>query len=191
MILSDVDNPLTGPQGATAVFGPQKGVTPNLLAPYDAALGKFAECAERAFQRSARNLSGAGAAGGLGFAGRLLGGSVQSGAEAVAGLLQLDQVLRGAGWVLTGEGRSDLQSLRGKTPVVVARHARQHCLPVTLLSGSVDRAALPALSGVFDGCFSLCFGAATLRELMDDSRALLADAAAQLASLFGRRSPQT
>ena len=185
-ILSDVDNPLTGPQGATAVFGPQKGVTPDICARYNAAIGQFAECAERAFQRAARNLPGAGAAGGLGFAGRLLGGTVHSGAEVIAGLLQLDNALCDAGWVLTGEGRGDVQTLHGKTPAIVARHARQHGLPVTLLSGSLDRAALPALNEVFDGCFSATFGPATLPELMADSRASLADAAGQLACLMGR-----
>jgi len=184
--LSDVNNPLTGPLGATAVFGPQKGVTAGLRAVYDSAIGRFAESAERAFQRTAQNLPGAGAAGGLGFACRLLGGTVHSGAEVIAGLLQLDQALQGAGWALTGEGRSDMQTLHGKTPCIVARHARQLGLPVTLLSGSVDRAALPALSEVFNGCFSSSFGPASLRELMDDSRALLADAAGQIACLIGR-----
>ncbi len=185
-ILSDVNNPLTGPHGATAVFGPQKGVTPDLQARFDAAIGNFAECAEQAFQRAVRTLPGAGAAGGLGFACRLLGGTVHSGAEVIVGLLQLDRAIEDAGWVLTGEGRSDAQTLHGKTPEVVARHARQQRLPVTLLSGSVDRTALPALNEIFDGCFSLTFGPSTLPELMADSRALLADAAGQLACLMGR-----
>src|SRR5207245_1800549 len=86
VIMSDVNNPLTGPRGATAIFGPQKGVTPNLVERYDANIAAFAAAAEHAFGRSAAGNPGAGAAGGLGFALQLLGGEFRSGAEVIADL---------------------------------------------------------------------------------------------------------
>ena len=182
-IMSDVNNPLTGPRGATAIFGPQKGVTPGKHERYDEALAHFARLAEAALNRKAADKPGAGAAGGLGFALQLLGAEFHSGAEIVADLLGLDQAIRGAGWVITGEGRSDIQTLLGKTPHVVAQRAAKFGVPVTLLSGGIDRAALPALSKIFAGCFSLVFGPTTLDRAIAESAGLLADSAEQLARL--------
>jgi glycerate 2-kinase len=183
-IMSDVNNPLTGDRGATAIFGPQKGVRRERVAELDARLAHFATLAERAVGRTARNLPGAGAAGGLGFALQLIGGEMRSGAEVVADLIGLDAALTGADWLITGEGRTDLQTLLGKTPLVVARHAAARGVPVTLLSGAVDRAALPELAGHFAGCFSLAFGPTTLEECLRDASARLGDGAEQIARLF-------
>jgi glycerate 2-kinase len=182
-IMSDVNNPLTGPRGATAIFGPQKGVTPDLQEGYDRAIAGFARLAEEALGRRAVDNQGAGAAGGLGFALQLIGGEFQSGAEVIADLLRLDDALTGADWLITGEGRSDLQTLLGKTPQVVARRAAAKGVPATLLSGGIDRAALPALGESFAGCFSLVFGPMTLAEAIADSTVLLADSAEQMARL--------
>ena len=182
-IMSDVNNPLTGPRGATAIFGPQKGVTPGKHERYDDALAHFARLAEAALNRKAADKPGAGAAGGLGFALQLLGAEFHSGAEIVADLLGLDQAIRGAGWVITGEGRSDIQTLLGKTPHVVAQRAAKFGVPVTLLSGGIDRAALPELSKIFAGCFSLVFGPTTLDRAIAESAGLLADSAEQIARL--------
>src|SRR5439155_14358458 len=104
--MSDVNNPLTGERGATAIFGPQKGVRPERIAAIDATLERFAAMAENAIGRHVRTRPGAGAAGGLGFALQLLGGEMRSGAEVVADLIGLDGALRGAQWLITGEGRS-------------------------------------------------------------------------------------
>ena len=183
-IMSDVNNPLAGPRGATAIFGPQKGVTPELFDRYDRALANFARVAEQAFGRTAADRPGAGAAGGLGFVLQLLGAEFRSGAEIVADLLELDRALEGADWLITGEGRSDVQTLLGKTPHVVARRAAARRVPATLLSGGIDRAALPELSKTFAGCFSLVFGPTTLEKAIADSRGLLADSAEQLARLI-------
>ena len=183
-IMSDVNNPLTGALGATAIFGPQKGVTPELFERYDRAIAHFARVAERAFGRTAADRPGAGAAGGLGFTLQLLGAEFRSGAEIVADLLELDRALEGANWIITGEGRSDVQTLLGKTPHVVARRAAAKRVPATLLSGSIDRAALPELAKTFAGCFSLVFGPTTLEEAIADSTQLLADSAEQLARLI-------
>jgi len=183
-ILSDVDNPLCGERGATAIFGPQKGVRAQSVAAVDATLRHFATLAEAALGRSVRERPGAGAAGGLGFALMLLGGEIRSGADVVADLIGLDAALAGADWLITGEGRSDRQTLLGKAPLVAARRANAKAVPATLLSGAVERNDLPELSKVFAGCESILFGPSTLEDCVNDAAALLADRAEQLARLF-------
>jgi glycerate kinase len=190
-IMSDVNNPLCGPRGATAIFGPQKGVTPDVHDRFDAALAHFAALAEKALGREAAQRPGAGAAGGLGFALQLAGGTFASGAEVVADLVGLDAALARSDWAITGEGRTDSQTLLGKTPYVVAERARRAGVPVTLLSGAVDAASLAALGAAFDGCFALPDGPATLERCVADASALLADRAEALARIVDavRRAP--
>ena len=188
--MTDVDNPLTGEHGATAVFGPQKGVTPEQVAPIDATLAHFADLLEAALERRVQNEAarerrvrdeaGAGAAGGLGFALRLLGARFKPGAEVVARAVGLDAALDGADWLITGEGRSDTQTLHGKAPFIACRHAQVAGVPATLLSGAVDPAALSRLSEHFSGCFSPAPGPMTLDVAIRDAAKLLADAAEQL-----------
>jgi len=185
-ILSDVDNPLCGPAGATAVFGPQKGVARHVIDAFDATLARYASLAERAFARSVAERPGAGAAGGLGFALQLLGGEPASGAEVVADLIALDAALADADWVITGEGRSDAQTLRSKAPFVVAQRAARHGVAVTLISGAVDPSALPALSRHFAGCFGLAPGPASLQDCVDRAAGWLADRAEQAARVRAR-----
>jgi glycerate kinase len=182
-LMSDVNNPLAGQRGATAIFGPQKGVTPDERAPFDAAIAHFAAIAEATFGVEAAERPGAGAAGGLGFGAQLVGGVFRSGADVVADLLQIDAALAGADWAITGEGRSDAQTLLGKTPYVVAERARRAGVPISLLSGAIDRAALPALGAIYAGCFSLVFGPTTLERAIADAKGLLVDSAEQLARL--------
>jgi len=182
-IMSDVDNVLMGPHGATVIFGPQKGVRPDRVGELDATLARFAVLVEKALGRMAHDKSGAGAAGGLGFALQLLGGEMRSGAEVVADLIGLDASLRGAHWVITGEGRTDTQTLLGKTPLVVARRAAATGVPATLISGGIDRAALAELSRRFAGCFSLTDGPMTLQDCIENAACLLADRSEQVARL--------
>src|SRR5271165_929826 len=183
-IMSDVTNPLCSEQGATAIFGRQKGVAPEAVTQIDARLAHFAELVESALGRHAKDSPGAGAAGGLGFALLLLGGELRSGAEVIADLLGLDAALDGADWLITGEGHSDRQTLLGKTPLVTARRAALKGVPATLVSGGIDRDALPGLGRHFAGCHSITFGPATLEECLADAAGLLADRAEQLARLF-------
>lgn len=184
-IMSDVSNPLCGERGATAVFGPQKGVRPEAVAAIDATLAHFAALAEKALDRRARHRPGAGAAGGLGFALLLLGGELRSGAEIVADQLGLDAALDGADWLITGEGRTDRQTLLGKTPLVAATRAAAKGVPATLVSGAIDREALPELGRHFAGCHSITFGPATPEACIADAAGLLADCSEQLARVFG------
>ena len=183
-IMSDVDNVLTGPRGATAIFGPQKGVRPERVGELDARLARFASLVEKALGKTARDRPGAGAAGGLGFALQLLGGEMRSGAEVVADLIGLDAAIQGADWVITGEGRTDAQTLLGKTPLVVARRSAAMGVPATLISGGVDRAALPELSRHFAGCFSVTDGPMTLEDCIANAARLLADRGEQAGRLY-------
>jgi glycerate 2-kinase len=183
-VMSDVDNALTGARGATAIFGPQKGVRPERIAEIDARLAHFARLVETALGKDVHDRPGAGAAGGLGFALQLLGGEMRSGAEVVADLIGLDAAIEGADWVITGEGRTDAQTLLGKTPLVVARRSAALGVAATLVSGGIDRAALAALSKYFAGCFSLTFGPIALEQCVADAAALLADRSEQLALFY-------
>jgi glycerate kinase len=183
-IMSDVNNPLSGRMGATAIFGPQKGVEPAQSPRFDRSLAQFAALAEAAIGRSAAQCPGAGAAGGLGFALQLLGGTFASGAEVVAELVGLDEALADADWVLTGEGRSDAQTLLAKAPFVVARHAARLQVPATLLSGAVEADALTALNEHFAGCFALPNGPATLEGCVANAAMLLELRAEQVARAF-------
>jgi len=182
-LMSDVQNPLCGPGGATAVFGPQKGVEPAQVALFDARLRRFAELCDAWRGEAVAARAGAGAAGGLGYVFQLLGARNRSGAEVVCELSGLDAALVGADWVITGEGRSDAQTALGKVPWVVAQHARRAGVAVTLVSGAVEEADLSRLSGHFDGCFAIAPRPMPLEEAMAKAEALLADRTEQLARL--------
>jgi glycerate kinase len=147
-------------------------------------LARFADRTESVLGRRAAACPGAGAAGGLGFALQLLGGIYRSGAEAVADLVGLDTVLRGADWLITGEGRSDAQTLTGKAPFVAAARARAAGVPATLIAGAIDAAALPDLGRHFAGCFALPDGPITAAASIANAGALLADRVEQAARLW-------
>jgi len=134
----DVDNPLLGAQGAAAVFGPQKGATPEMVAELERGLERLASALEAATGRDVRQAPGAGAAGGA--SGALMAAcraEMQSGGKLVAELVGLEEAIADADLVLTGEGRFDAQTLHGKLPAVVAEIARRHGKPVVVLAGSV------------------------------------------------------
>lgn len=182
--MSDVDNPLCGEEGATAVFGPQKGVRPEQLGELDGALGHFARVLEAALDRRAATLPGAGAAGGLGYALLMLGAQFRSGAETVADHIGLDDALTGADWLITGEGRSDAQTLHGKAPFIASQRARRLGVPTSLLSGGIDRKSLAQLQTGFSGCFSIVFGPGSLEDAIAQAPQLLQASAEQMARLW-------
>ncbi len=146
-LASDVDNPLLGPSGAAAVYGPQKGASPRDVAALEAGLTRWADVAEASVARAAgtggaggpvRDAAGAGAAGGLGFGAMLfLGARMRPGIESLLELASFGARLGGARLVITGEGSLDEQTLRGKAPVGVARAvaARDPALPVIAVAG--------------------------------------------------------
>jgi glycerate 2-kinase len=136
-VASDVTNPLTGPQGATAVYGPQKGADEAAVRELDAALAHFAEVVERDLGQSVAAMPGAGAAGGTG-AGLVafLDARLVPGAPLIVSAGGFDEKVRGADLVITGEGRVDGQTAYGKAPGEVARRAHAAGVPVVLLAGS-------------------------------------------------------
>lgn len=136
VLATDVDNPLTGPQGAAAVYGPQKGTTPGQIVELDAALGRYADLIAAATGHDRRGAAGAGAAGGVGFAAiAVLGAAVRPGIEMVLELVGFEQALAGADLVITGEGSLDEQTLAGKAPAGVAAAARRAGVPVVAVCG--------------------------------------------------------
>ncbi|WNV76872.1 glycerate kinase [Geodermatophilus sp. DSM 44513] len=125
VVACDVDNPLTGPAGAAAVYGPQKGAGPDDVAYLDGCLARLADAVAGATGRDVRDEPGAGAAGGVGFAAlAVLGAQLRPGIDLLLDLLGFDRLVAGADLVVVGEGSLDGQSLRGKAPVGVARRAR-------------------------------------------------------------------
>ena len=138
-VLCDVDNPLCGEQGAARVFGPQKGATPEMVERLNAGLRHLAELVKTQLGRDIGDMPGAGAAGGL-AAGALafMDAHLVPGVDAVAEAIDLDGALHGADWVITGEGRFDEQSLRGKVVSGVATRARKFGVRVAVLAGSVN-----------------------------------------------------
>lgn len=186
-LMSDVNNPLDGALGATAIFGPQKGVRADDVQAIDGVLAAYARLAQGAFGREVADRPGAGAAGGLGFALQLVGATMRSGADVVADLIGLDAALAGADWAITGEGRSDRQTLLAKAPWVVAQRAKAQGVPVTLVSGGIDRAALPDLATHFLGCFGLPDAPMSLADCIAQAPALLEARAASLGALLRAR----
>jgi glycerate kinase len=136
VVAGDVDNPLIGPSGAAAVYGPQKGAGPATVALLDSALGQWADLVAAATGRDLRELPGAGAAGGLGFgAAALLGAELRSGIDLLLELSGFAEAAAGADLVVVGEGSLDEQSLRGKGPVGVAAVAARAGTPVVAVAG--------------------------------------------------------
>ena len=136
--MCDIDNPLCGPSGASAVFGPQKGATPEQVEVLDRNLHHLADVTAATLGEDLRNLPGAGAAGGMGFGMRaLLGSTMQMGIETVLDTVGFERLLKGADLVLTGEGKLDTQSLRGKVVVGVARRCVQKKVPVVAIVGDI------------------------------------------------------
>lgn len=140
-VACDVSNPLCGPMGASAVFGPQKGATPAMVRQLDAQLQAFAEqaIAEGIATAEMMNHPGAGAAGGLGFGlMSYLHAELKSGIDILLDIVDFDRQIQGADWVITGEGKSDEQTLMGKVPYGILKRCQQQSIPVWLLSGTID-----------------------------------------------------
>jgi glycerate kinase len=149
-ILSDVTSPLCGKTGATAVYGPQKGLAGADVMPLDAAMHRYAGWC----RADLMDAPGAGAAGGLGFALLLLGGTMHSGADYVIAASGLETELAGADWLLTGEGRSDSQTLHGKLPLRAADLARHLRVNTALVAGDIDASSAALLADHFDAVVS-------------------------------------
>ncbi|MEK4310514.1 glycerate kinase [Bacillus sp. FSL P2-0092] len=165
----DVDNPLTGKRGASVVFGPQKGADEEMVQVLDKNLAHFAHIAEKQFTVSFEDAAGAGAAGGLGAS--LLGflhADLQRGIDIVLKAVQFDDVIKEADLVITGEGRIDQQTIYGKTPIGVAKAAKQYHLPVIGIAGSLSKDSAVVHEHGIDALFSIVPGVTSLSEAMRD-----------------------
>ncbi|MFG6497045.1 glycerate kinase [Fictibacillus sp. UD] len=186
-VACDVTNPLTGPLGASAVFGPQKGATPEMVRVLDNSLKRYAEVVERNLGVGVDEQPGAGAAGGLG-AGvvAFLDGKLQSGIDLVLDVIGFEDALRDVDLVITGEGRIDSQTVHGKAPVGVAKRAKAVVLdvPVVAIAGSIG----PNYEAVFehdiDAVFSVVNGVVSLEEALANGSVNVEKTAENIARLL-------
>lgn len=184
-VAADVNNPLCGPRGASAVFGPQKGASPAQVEQLDAALQRYAQVAAQVLGEDHSAYPGVGAAGGLGFAARaFLGARFRPGIELVAEVAGLAEAMQGADLAITGEGRLDAQSLHGKTPVGVARVAAAAGVPVIALAGSLGEGYVRVHDNGIAAAFSLTPGPTSLAQAMAGAAVELEARAEELARLW-------
>ncbi|MGE8149929.1 glycerate kinase [Pseudomonas vancouverensis] len=184
-IAADVNNPLCGPQGASAIFGPQKGATPEQVQLLDHALGHFADHCATALHKDVRDEPGSGAAGGLGFAAKaFLGAQFKAGVEVVAELVGLADAVQNADLVITGEGRFDAQTLRGKTPFGVARIASQKSVPVIVIAGTLGEGYQALYAHGIDAAFALTSGPMSLQQACAEAPRLLRERANDIARVW-------
>ncbi|WP_248925739.1 glycerate kinase [Paenibacillus hamazuiensis] len=184
-VACDVDNPLLGSAGASAVFGPQKGATPAMVAELDAALGRYAEALKRDLGADVAGIPGAGAAGGLG-AGvvAFLGAELKRGVDIVIAASGLERQLAGADLVFSGEGQCDFQTERGKTPYGVSTTAQKQGVPCILIAGSVGTGIEVLYKSGVASVFSMVDKPMKLEEAMASARALLANAAERVMRVY-------
>ncbi|GAM62088.1 glycerate kinase [Vibrio ishigakensis] len=169
-VACDVDNPLCGEKGASHVFGPQKGATPEMVQTLDANLAHYAEIIKATNGRDVVNTAGAGAAGGLGAA--LLGlfdASLRPGIQIVMDAVNLSDVVKDADLVITGEGRIDSQTIHGKTPIGVARTAKQYDIPVIAIAGSTAKDCAVVHEHGIDAAYSVVLGATDLPTALKEA----------------------
>ncbi len=181
-IACDVTNPLCGATGCSAIYGPQKGATPEQIEKMDAWLAAYARKVKAVFPDSDQNMPGAGAAGGIGFAFfSFLKGQPQSGIDLILGELRIEEKIKTADLVITGEGRLDAQTVMGKAPIGIARIAKKYAKPVIAFSGCVTPETGVCNSHGIDAFFPIVKGACTLEEAMavENAHPNMADTAEQ------------
>ena len=185
LVACDVNNPLTGPTGASAIYGPQKGATPDMIAQLDAALTHFAEVVQRDIGVEISDVAGSGAAGGLG--GGLIAfvdGRLRAGVDIVLDTVRLDDHLPGCDLVITGEGSMDHSTIYNKAPVGVAVRAKRLGIPVVGISGSLGAGYQDVHAHGIDALSSIVPGPMSLGEASEDASALIANAAEQVMRLI-------
>src|SRR5690606_12071154 len=177
-IAVDVDNPLCGERGAAAIFGPQKGASPDDVRTLDQGLTRFAQICRDVSGRDEADTPGTGAAGGLGFVIKtFFSATFRPGVELIAELAGLEQALKGAHLVFTGEGRMDRQTLLGKTPAGVARYAKKQGAAVIALAGSLGDGYEALYEVGITAAFSVVSGPMTLEQACRDAARLLQERA--------------
>ncbi|MCW3171110.1 glycerate kinase [Shewanella subflava] len=185
-IACDVDNPLCGPKGASAIFGPQKGATSEMVTQLDGALNHFAKIAHPHWNNDRlHHLPGAGAAGGMGFAiVAFLKGQLSPGVTLVANAVGLADTCKGATLVITGEGRIDGQTVFGKTPMGVLQTAQQYHVPVIGIAGCLGDNADAMIKQGMTAIFPIIPGIATLDQVLSQAAINLTNTSANIAALM-------
>ena len=184
-VACDVDNPLTGPRGASAIFGPQKGATPEMVAQLDANLKHFAQIVQSDLGVDVDQVAGAGAAGGMGAAMlAFLKGQLRPGCEIIAKAVGLNAAVQGASLVITGEGRIDQQTIFGKTPFGVATVARQHGVPVIGIAGSLGTNAHVVHQHGIAAIFSVLSRPCTFQDAVADAEHNIRNSARNIAAML-------
>lgn len=184
-VACDVNNPLIGPEGAAAIYGPQKGATPEMVQQLDQALANFARVVETDLGLTIAEIPGAGAAGGLG-AGLMafLRAELQPGVDIVLDITGLREKLPGAKLVITGEGAMDRQTVYGKTPIGVAKAAKTLGIPVIAIVGSMGPGIETVYAAGIDAVFSILDGPRSLEEAMAKGPELVSQISRNLARLL-------
>ncbi len=174
LVACDVNNPLTGKNGASHIYGPQKGANEKTIGMLDAALGHYARILRRDLNIDVENIPGSGAAGGLG-AGLLafLNGKLIPGIDLVIDAVGLEKELLECDLVITGEGKLDDQSIHGKVPVGVARKAIKHNVPVIVLAGCVEGDLELFHQEGITACYSIVNGPMSLERAMNNTAELV------------------
>jgi len=178
VVACDVDNPLVGPRGGPEIYGPQKGATPEMVRKLDEYLGRYAHIIKRDLGVDVKEVSGAGAAGGLG-AGLMafLNAELKSGVDIVIEASGLERHIKDADLVITGEGKIDGQTIYGKTPIGVAKAAKKFGLPVIAIGGGISDDASVVYENGIDALMSIISYPMPLETAIEHARELLMDAA--------------
>ena len=185
LVACDVNNPLTGPTGASAIYGPQKGATQEMIAELDSALSHFAEVVKRDIGAEIGDVPGSGAAGGLG--GGLIafvGGQLRAGVDIVLDTVGLDDYLTGCDLVITGEGSMDHSTIYNKAPVGVAGRAKNLSIPVVGISGSLGAGFQDVHEYGIDALTAITAGPMSLDEASERAAELIANTTEQVMRLL-------
>lgn len=184
-VACDVTNPLIGPKGASAVFGPQKGATPEMVARLDENLTHYCALIKCDLGMDICFTPGAGAGGGMGAAAlAFLKADLRPGIEIVVQAAGLEQAIAGADLVITGEGRIDRQTIHGKTPIGVARAAKRHGIPVIGIAGGLTADVGIVHEHGIDAVFSVLYSFCTRQEALDNAAANVRMAARNIAAIL-------
>ncbi|HCW6140619.1 TPA: glycerate kinase, partial [Acinetobacter baumannii] len=185
LLAADVTNPLCGPNGASHIFGPQKGASPTQVQLLDAALAHFADVTAQLLGFDKRDEAGSGAAGGLGFAAKsYLNADFKAGVKVVAELNQLEHKISNADWVITGEGKFDQQTLSGKTVFGISQIAKAHNVPVIVITGTLGEGYQALYEHGVSAAFSLANGPITLEHACEHAAELIYERTVDIARLI-------
>jgi glycerate kinase len=184
-VACDVTNPLTGEEGASAVFGPQKGATPEMVTNLDHALAHYAARIKQDLGIAVLSLEGSGAAGGMGAAlFAFCGAKLRPGIDIVTEALYLDTLVADANLVITGEGRMDSQTIHGKVPVGVARVAKRYHIPVIGIAGSLTADVGVVHQHGIDAVFSVLYRICSLDDALEQAGENVRMAARNIAAVM-------